>query len=110
MTRRDLLVGTWEITEMEVWDKAALDLVEPAHLVFEPDGMGEIGFIAVAGGVDYRIVERDGRTAVEFSWEGFDEGDPCCGRGWATIDGDTMRGRIFIHAGDDSSVTAKRTR
>jgi len=110
MTRRDLLVGTWEITEMEVWDKATLDLVEPAHLVFEPDGMGTIGFIAVVGGIDYRVVERDGRTAVEFSWEGFDERDPCCGRGWATIDGDTMRGRIFIHGGDESSFTAKRTR
>ena len=52
MTRRDLLVGTWEITETELWDKADLDLVEPAHLVFEPDAMGAIGFIAVAGGID----------------------------------------------------------
>lgn len=108
MTQSDLLAGTWEITEMELWDKVALDLIEPAHLIFEPDGMGAIGFIAVAGGIDYRVVERDGRPAVEFSWEGVDEGDSCCGRGWAVIDGDTMTGRIFVHAGDDSSFTAER--
>ena len=89
---------------MELWDKADLDLVEPAHLVFEPDGMGAIRFIAVAGGIDYRVVDRDGRKAVEFSWEGVDEADTCCGRGWARIDGDTMKGRIFIHAGDGSSL------
>ena len=63
MTRGDPLVGRWKITEMGLWHKADLDHVEPAYLVFEPDGMGAIGFICVAGGIDYRVVERDGQTA-----------------------------------------------
>lgn len=108
MINRDAVLGTWEITDTEVWDKEALDLVEPARLVFDRDGMGSIGFIAVTGGVDYRVVQRDGGPAVEFSWEGLDEGDPRCGRGWALIDGDSMAGRLFIHAGDDSSFRARR--
>lgn len=108
MTGRNLVVGTWEIIEMDLWDKATLDLIEPAHLVFDPDGMGGLRFIAVRGGIDYRIVTRDGQAAVEFSWEGIDEGDPRSGRAWAVVDGDTMTGRFFIHAGDDSPFRAKR--
>lgn len=108
MTSRDLVMGAWEITEMDVWDKASLDLIEPAHLVFDRDGMGTLGFIAISGGLDYRVVTRDGQPSVEFSWEGIDEGDQRCGRGWAVVDGDTMTGRFFIHAGDDSPFRAER--
>ncbi len=86
MTNRDAVLGTWEITDTEVWDKEALDLVERARLVFDRDGMGSIGFIAMASGIDYRVVERDVETAVEFSWEGAREPDgpaglvPCVGK------------------------------
>ena len=38
MSRNDLIAGKWEITEMDVWDKATLDLLGPAHLEFDPDG------------------------------------------------------------------------
>ena len=108
MSRRDVVLGRWEITEMEVWDKRTLDLVRPAHLEFDPDGMGALGFIAIRGGLDYRVVNRDGMPAVEFSWEGIEERDVRSGRGWAIVDGNTMRGRIFIHAGDDSEFRAER--
>ena len=37
---------------------------------------------------DGRSVERDGRPAVEFSFEGSDEGDRVSGRGWAIPDGE----------------------
>ncbi len=108
MSRNDLVAGKWEITKMEVWDKATLDLLGPAHLEFDPDGMGGIGFIAIRGGIDYRVVERDGMPAVEFSWEGVEERDTRCGRGWAIVDGNKMHGRIYIHAGDDSAFRAGR--
>ena len=53
--------------------------------------------------------ERDGKAAVEWSWEGMDEMDPCTGRGWAVLQGDELHGMIFFHSGgDDSEFVAKR--
>jgi len=59
--KRNAVVGTWRIVEMELWDRDALDLVEPAHIVFEPNGMGSLVLIAIEAGVDYRVLDRDGR-------------------------------------------------
>jgi hypothetical protein len=99
--------GRWRITETEMWDREALDMIVPAHLTLGRDGLGEMQLIAIGAAIDYRVVERDGATVVEFSWSGFDEMDPTSGRGWAKIEGDTMRGRLFIHAGDESGFVAK---
>lgn len=105
--RRPFL-GRWRITEMELWTAEDLDLLGPAHLTLERDGLGAMGFIAIEAGLDYRVIQRDGRPAVEFSFEGSDEGDRISGRGWAVLEGDELRGRIFIHQGDDSSFAARR--
>jgi hypothetical protein len=87
----------------------ALDLVAPAFIEFGKDGSGGFGFIAVQGEMDCREVERDGRTGVEFSWEGNDECDPASGRCWAVLEEDgALHGRIFFHLGDDSGFTAVR--
>jgi hypothetical protein len=52
--------------------------------------------------------ERDGRTGVEFSWDGDDEGDQVSGRGWAVlVDDATLEGHLFIHMGDDSGFRAE---
>jgi hypothetical protein len=32
--------------------------------------------------------DRDGPPRVEFSWQGDDEGDEVCGRGWAALSDD----------------------
>ena len=37
-----------------------------------------------------------------------DEMDPASGRGWAVIENGELRGRIFIHLGDDSMFRARR--
>ncbi|MGH9080933.1 MAG: hypothetical protein ACRDYE_12835 [Acidimicrobiales bacterium] len=104
-----LLVGRWRIVEMELWRQEDVDLVAAGFIEFERDHMGSLGFIAVQGGIDWRAAPRDGRPGVEFSWEGFDEGDPATGRGWAVVEEDgTLRGRIFIHLGDDSGFSAER--
>jgi len=102
------IMGTWRIVEMEVWDREAFELEGPALITFEPDGTGAFNLIAVHGWIDARFLAREGRDAVEFSWEGNDERDPASGRGWAILAGDRLEGRLFFHLGDDSAFTAER--
>ncbi len=84
--------GTWRIVEMEVWDREYLDLVVPAHITFESDGLGEFQFGTVQGWLDCRFAA--GR--VEFSWEGLSDGDTVSGRGWGAIsEAGKLEGRIF---------------
>lgn len=101
-----VLVGRWRLAEMELWDRDALDLVEPAFLEIRADGTGLIGFIAISATLDAR---SDGTGRLEFSWEGDDEGHPVSGRGVGHLNSEgDMEGRIFIHLGDDSSFLARR--
>ena len=80
---------------MNNWDQEAVDLVKPGFIEFDEDGLGELGFIAVAGELDCRDADRDGRPGVEFSWQGSDEGDEVSGRGWAALNPDgTLEGHI----------------
>ncbi|MDP9440650.1 MAG: hypothetical protein M3P34_00385 [Actinomycetota bacterium] len=100
--------GRWRIIEMELWDQDAIDLTGPAFIEFGPDNAGSFRFIAVEGSMDVRPSHRDGLAGVEFSWDGYDEGERTTGRGWATLGSDgTLMGRIFIHLGDDSSFLAE---
>jgi hypothetical protein len=114
MARGDALakqpfLGQWRIVAMELWTPDDLDLLGPAHFTLERDGLGRLGFLAIEAGLDYRVGKRDGGPAVEFSFEGSDEGDRITGRGWATLADGELRGRIFIHHGDDSGFTARRS-
>ena len=102
------IIGSWRITEMELWDQEDIDMMASGYFRFDADGKGEFGFIAVQGWLDCRYGIRDGKTAVEFPWEGSDEMDQCSGRGWAGLDGDRLTGRVFFHMGDDSGFTAAR--
>ncbi len=102
------LVGRWRITEMELWDRKDLDLVVPAFIEFDDDGMGEFQFIVVQGSLDCRFSERAGLPSVEFSWEGADEGDSALGRGWAMLCDGRLEGRWYFHRGDDSAFVATK--
>ncbi|MBE2254347.1 MAG: hypothetical protein IAE78_32770 [Myxococcus sp.] len=103
--------GDWLITEMELWDLDAIELLGPGFFRFDEEQSGELQFIAVRGWLDCRYGERDGLPLVEFSWQGDDEGTEASGRGWAVVDQDgKLTGRIFFHQGDDSSFTAARTK
>jgi hypothetical protein len=64
------LTGRWRIVEMSGWDRDVIDLVEPGFIEFTGDGNGQFAFIAVRGWLDCRPAEQDGRTGVEFTWEG----------------------------------------
>ena len=107
--RRGRLIGRWRIVEIDLWDREALDLVEPAYFELDDSGRGCFGFIAVEGDLDYRYAEVDGYPRVDFTWEGTDECDARSGRGWAQVEPDgTLRGHIFFHGGDDSGFLAVR--
>jgi hypothetical protein len=111
MERRESLIeGRWRIVETELWDQEALDLVVPAYIRFDRKGLGEMQLIAIGASIDYRVEPRDGAFVLEFSWSGFDEMDAISGRAWARIDGDTIRGKLFIHQGDESTFVARRER
>jgi hypothetical protein len=93
---------------MELWDEEYRDLIVPAYIEFSKNRQGEFQFGTVGGWLDCRFSTRDGQSAVDFSWDGQRDNDPGSGRGWATLDGDPLRGHIFIHCSDDSSFVAKR--
>ncbi|HVZ87341.1 MAG TPA: hypothetical protein VHG72_10255 [Polyangia bacterium] len=99
-------VGRWRIVEMEAWDADFVDSDVPGHFTFTGDQGGEFQFGTVRGWMDCRYDSENARA--EFSWEGADDADEACGRGWAEIAGDSLRGRIFIHRGDDSGFEARK--
>src|SRR6476469_6094945 len=106
--------GRWRIVEMDNWDSDFLDLVEEAHLTFLGKSDGDIAFGALKGFLDVRYGARDGSACAEFSWEGHDQNDPSCGRGWAVHRGQacrpllhTQRRQLRLHLGTRlSSSTA----
>ena len=103
----DPFEGNWRIIEMELWDQEDIDLLGPAYINFDSKKKsGQFRFIAVEGWMDCRFSHKDGSPAVEFSWEGNDELDLAMGRGWAVSEGRVLKGRIFLHQGDDSGFMA----
>ena len=46
------LIGRWRIVEADLWDRAHLDLVEPAMMTIGAHGRGEITFGAMQGGLE----------------------------------------------------------
>jgi hypothetical protein len=102
--RRSRFHGRWRITETDGWDRDALDLVGPAEIAFDDDDLGHLRMIAVDAGIDHRVTGN----RIEFSWAGFDEGDPVSGRGFAEIVDDQLTGMLFFHRGEESSFVARR--
>jgi len=100
--------GKWRIVEMELWDSDFIDLVVPGYISFKKDNSGEFQFGAVNGCLDCRVERWGDNERIEFSWAGYDENDPVCGRGWAELKGDELHGRIFFHQSDDSGFVAKK--
>ncbi len=70
------IAGRWRITEAELWDRDALNLMAPAFIEFTEDGSGSFGFIAVQGEVGCRgriffhLGDDSGFTAVLDATEG----------------------------------------
>lgn len=100
-------VGSWRITELEGFDSGYVDLCGPAKLEITARGGGHFHFGAVEAGIDCKMDGLDGRV-VRFTFEGGDEGDPICGRGFCQVNGDQMAGRFYRHLGDDFAFQATR--
>ena len=84
------ITGHWRIVSMTEWENDYLDEEEEAYIEFDKNGGGQFHFGYVHGFMDCRHSERDGKPAMEFSWEGNDEMDEASGRGWATRNGDRL--------------------
>ena len=101
--------GRWRIVEMDVWANDFLNEVEEAHIAFQAGSDGEIAFGALSGNLDVRYGSRDRSACAEFSWQGSDDGEDACGRGWATIGtAGRLVGHFYIHNGDDSGFVCER--
>ena len=103
-------LGRWSIDSMSMWDKDYIDAEVPGYFEFEDDNLGSFQFGYVQGDVDYRVTERGDKPTVEFSFEGGDgaDGTPCSGRGWMTLDGETLMGMFLFHRGDDTEIELSR--
>lgn len=103
-------IGRWRIVSMSAWEDEYLDEEVEAYMEFDAHGGGDFQFGYVQGQIDYRTRTRDGKPAVEFSWEGGDgaDGTALTGRAWAVLEGDELHGEFCIHEGDDSEFVAKR--
>tara|TARA_R110002072_G_scaffold302068_1_gene483671 strand:+ start:2311 stop:2640 length:330 start_codon:yes stop_codon:yes gene_type:complete len=108
MTQESQIAGRWRITSMEMWDQDFVDEEVSGYIEFTAEDQGEFQFGYVQCGIDWQETERNGQTAVEFSFEGMDEMSPTSGQGWAILNGDTLDGMIFFHQGDESGFTAQR--
>ena len=103
-------LGRWSIDSMSMWDKDYIDEEVPGYFEFGPNDLGSFQFGYVQGDLDYRVTERGDKPAVEFSFEGGDgaDGTPCTGRGWMTLNGETLTGMFFFHRGDESEIVLSR--
>jgi len=106
------LAGRWRIVETDVWDNEFLDefldLVKAAHITFQGGSDGDrLRRSQRRPRCSLRLPRRS--ACAEFSWEGNDEGDPVCGRGWVTIGtAGRLVGHFYIHNGDDSGFRCER--
>jgi hypothetical protein len=101
-------IGQWHIVEMEAWDQEYVNMEVPGHFTFHKDGSGHFQFGLVQGEMDCRVENTGGTSRIEFTWEGQEELDSASGRGWAAIEDEELKGRIFFHLGDDSAFRAMR--
>ena len=102
-------VGTWHITEMELWDEDYLNMECRAFLEIRPDDSGEFQFGLVRGMIDGYLEGEPPEQRFAFTWDGSDEMDPVSGSGWMRLRStDEVRGLIKIHLADRSTFTARR--
>jgi hypothetical protein len=80
--------GVWHIVSLTGWKEDFLDGEVQAFIELEPKEIGAMEFAYVRATLDYRLAQREGKPAVEFSWSGVADTAPVCGGGWAVRDGD----------------------
>lgn len=98
-------IGPWRIIWMSDWDQDYVDMDVTGHFAFGPGGSGSFRFGMVQGQMDCKPDRRQS-PRIEFTWNGLDEGDELTGRGYAEIVDGELRGRIYVHLGDESAFRA----
>ena len=95
---------------MGQWDQDYVDEEVEGYFEFGTGGQGDFQFGYVQGCIDHHRTFREGKPAIEFSWEGGDaaDGTPLTGRGWAVLEGEELNGMIYVHCGDHSEFTAAK--
>ena len=101
--------GRWRITWMELWDQDFVDAEVEGYFKFGPRNLGSFQFGYVQGEIDNRLTSRDGKPCLEFTWEGNDEMNMACGRGWVVKNGNEISGMIFFHQGGESAFQARKS-
>ncbi len=107
-TPRSPFTGRWRITWMSQWDNEFIDAEVPGYFKFVEDRLGDFQFGYVRCDIDWRETERDDEPAVEFTFDGMDEMEPCSGRGWAAVNDGKLDGMIYFHRGDESGFVAEQ--
>jgi hypothetical protein len=97
--------GPWRIVWMSEWDQDYVDMDVPGHITFAADRSGSFQFGMVQGQMDCRPGQQP-TPRIDFTWQGFDEGDELTGRGYAEIVDGTLHGHLYIHLGEDSAFRA----
>ena len=101
------LTGRWRIVSMSGWEQDFIDEEDEAYFEFDDRGGGKFHFGYVGGWMDCRVTTRDGKPAVEWTWEGTDELDLAHDRGWAVLRDGDLHGMIFIRGTNDAEFVAK---
>ena len=107
---KNRVAGRWLIESMTEWDRDDIDEEVRGYFEFDAKDSGDFHLAYVQGQLDYRLGERNGKPAVEVSWDGHDEMDPVQGQGWLVLDGDKLKGMFCFDDGDDSGIVLKRTK
>jgi hypothetical protein len=98
--------GKWRIVEMPDYTSDYPDMVEPAYILFDGNGGGELAFGCVTGAI-YGAGDAEA-TAVDFIWDGNDEMDQARGDGWAELQHDgALVGQICFRGGDEADFIAR---
>jgi hypothetical protein len=101
-------IGTWHITEMEMWDEDYFNEDVQAYITINENNDGNFQFGYVTGSINGEITKKESREILEFTWDGSDECDDACGSGWLKIKTKTtLEGKIKIHNGDSSLFSVK---
>ncbi len=104
-------LGTWHIQEIGERIREGIDLVGPAEIVFDKDGLGSIRFMSTQGDMDCRFVDRAGEVFAEFTWAGYRGTARASGRGWAhVLKTGGMVGHLYVHRQGDANFTAVRAK
>ena len=100
------LIGRWNITEMEIWNKEYFNMEIQAYIEIHEDYYGNFQFGLVEGNLDNGILCSNEMT---FNFEGCDEMDPISGSLWIQLnDKNTIEGRFKFLQGDESTFCASR--